>query len=70
MLNSIVLALSDYGNVDSDGFLDTSGSWRNLLVERSEPVFTGIFTAEMVLKIVAMGFFWDKGSYLADPWNV
>ncbi len=24
----------------------------------------------MVFKIVAMGFFWNKGSYLRDTWNI
>ena len=38
-------------------------------VESSEIVFTILFTIEMVVKMVAMGFFWDKGSYLRDPWN-
>jgi len=65
-----VLALSDYSAVDSDGVLDPEDNWRNLLVESSEPFFTGIFTAELVLKVVAMGFFWDPNSYLADPWNM
>jgi len=65
-----VLALSDYTIVDSQNVLKTDGSWRNLLVEGSEPVFTGVFGLEMCMKIIAMGFVWEKGSYLSDPWNV
>ena len=33
-------------------------------------VFLIIYTIEMVLKIIAMGFFMRKHSYLRDPWNV
>ena len=32
--------------------------------------FNIIFAMEAVVKIIAMGFFMDKGSYLTEPWNV
>ena len=32
--------------------------------------FNMIFTCEAVIKIIAMGFFLNKGSYLTEPWNV
>jgi len=67
--NSIVLALTNYSKVNADGTLDTRDPL-NRAVEESEPVFTTLFTLEMVLKIIAMGFIWEKGSYLSDPWNV
>ena len=35
----------------------------------SEHIFTGIYVVEMCMKIIAMGFFYGKGSYLSDPWN-
>lgn len=33
-------------------------------------VFLMIYTVEMILKIIAMGFFMRAHSYLRDPWNV
>ena len=33
-------------------------------------VFLLIYTLEMILKIIAMGFFMRAHSYLRDPWNV
>ncbi|GIM17343.1 hypothetical protein Vretimale_19883, partial [Volvox reticuliferus] len=33
-------------------------------------LYIGIFTAEMVLKTIAMGFLFGNGSYLRDGWNV
>ena len=33
-------------------------------------VFLQIYTLEMVLKIIAMGFFMRAHSYLRDSWNI
>ena len=33
-------------------------------------VFLNIYTLEMVLKIIAMGFFMRAHSYLRDSWNI
>lgn len=33
-------------------------------------IFTGLYTLEMLLKIMGLGFFLDRGSYLRDGWNV
>ncbi len=38
--------------------------------EELEPVFMGIFTMEMAVKILADGFILHKGSYLRNPWNI
>lgn len=62
LLNSIFLGMYDYVHPESD-------TWRNKLVEYSEPFFTTIFTLEAVLKIIAMGFIFEQGCYLRDPWN-
>eukprot|EP00818_Percolomonas_sp_WS_P004657 CAMPEP_0117436504 /NCGR_PEP_ID=MMETSP0759-20121206/1040_1 /TAXON_ID=63605 /ORGANISM="Percolomonas cosmopolitus, Strain WS" /LENGTH=1762 /DNA_ID=CAMNT_0005228103 /DNA_START=105 /DNA_END=5393 /DNA_ORIENTATION=- len=35
-----------------------------------EWVFTGIFTLELVMKVIALGFAFHPGSYLRNPWNV
>jgi len=40
------------------------------LQEELEPVFMGIFTMEMCVKILADGFILHKDSYLRNPWNI
>lgn len=61
VLNAIVLALWDP--------LDPSNSsWRNKLVANSQLVFIIVFTIEMIIRIVAVGFI-GQGSYLSDNWN-
>ena len=68
LLNSVLLALSDYTHADSANQLLDIG-WRNHAVIKSEVFFTVVFTLEAVLKIISMGFAMSKGSYLRDPWN-
>lgn len=41
----------------------------NDLVEKTEIIFTIIYTTEMGLKILARGFIMDNFTYLRDPWN-
>ena len=36
----------------------------------TEPYFLGIFCAEALLKILALGFILHKGSYLRNSWNI
>ncbi|KAF1788746.1 Voltage-dependent channel, four helix bundle domain [Phytophthora cactorum] len=79
--NSIILGLSDFSVVDSelnpsssgkkyqDGILVDAYSFQNHIVEFSELPFTIIFTAECILKIIAMGVH-GRGSYGKDMWNV
>ena len=31
--------------------------------------FNVVFLLEFVIKVIALGFFWGKGSYLRDAWN-
>ncbi|XP_066274287.1 sodium channel protein type 4 subunit alpha-like isoform X2 [Branchiostoma lanceolatum] len=38
-------------------------------IELSEWVFTGIYTLEMLVKVIARGFILTKFTYLRDPWN-
>lgn len=38
--------------------------------EYAEVIFNVLFTAEMSIKIVAMGFITSKGTYLRDGWNL
>ena len=37
--------------------------------EETEKYFLGIFSVEALLKIVALGFVMNKGSYLRSVWN-
>jgi hypothetical protein len=40
------------------------------LITQSEVVFLVIYTIEMALKILGLGFVFNRGSYLRDPWNL
>ena len=40
------------------------------LIEMLDKIFLVIFSIEMILKIIAMGFFMEPHSYLRDPWNI
>ena len=78
-LNSILLALTDYSTLRLDvatsddryGLPDTRAgkSFRNSLQEALDPVFTYIFIAECAVKLISMGFWSHKNSYLRDNWN-
>ncbi|KAJ8559206.1 hypothetical protein ON010_g8243 [Phytophthora cinnamomi] len=82
IMNSIILAMSDFSVVDNklnparkgfafrDGVVVPATSLLNTIVSRSEIPFTSIFTAECLLKILAMGFIRNEGAYLRDSWNV
>ena len=39
------------------------------MLELAAKVYTVIFTVELVLKVVAMGFVKHKNAYMRDPWN-
>lgn len=62
LVNSIFLGLQDYTRPNAD-------IWQNNLVEKSEIVFTSIFTFEALTKIIAMGFICGHKAYLKDAWN-
>jgi hypothetical protein len=42
----------------------------NDLIDYADHIFLGIFTVEMILKVVAKGFFLSKGTYLRDKSNI
>uniref|UniRef100_T1IJS6 EF-hand domain-containing protein n=1 Tax=Strigamia maritima TaxID=126957 RepID=T1IJS6_STRMM len=60
-LSSIALAAED--PVDEE-------SPRNAILEYFDVVFTGVFTVEMVLKVVDLGVIFHPGSYIRDLWNI
>ena len=39
------------------------------LSSKMDYAFNIIFTLEATIKIVSFGFFFDRGSYLREPWN-
>ena len=57
--NCISLAVEDPSLEEPDPF-----------IEGLDMSFLVIFSIEMVLKIIAMGFAWEAHSYLRDPWNI
>ena len=59
VVNSIALALEDPTKDVQAPYL-----------EASEKVFLYIYTLEMVLKILGLGFILNRGSYMRDPWNL
>jgi voltage-dependent calcium channel N type alpha-1B len=61
--NSIVLALNDYKDSQSVGIL-------NQRLNFCGNIFTWIFFAESVIKIIALGLCLSPNSYLRDIWNV
>lgn len=62
IINSLFLTIFDYEHPHER-------SWRNLWVLYSEPFFIVAFSVEAILKIIALGFVLDEGTYLRDPWN-
>ena len=45
-------------------------SARNLILEKFDYVFTGVFAVEMLLKIIDLGVILHPGSYFRDVWNI
>lgn len=60
-LSSMALAAEDPVNEDS--------SW-NLILDRLDYAFTGVFAVEMLLKIIDLGIILHPGSYLREFWNI
>lgn len=64
-MSRVVLIVSPHGKLQN--LKSVSGT---SLQEDLEPWFMGIFTLEMMVKIVADGFILHKNSYLRNPWNI
>jgi hypothetical protein len=63
LLNCVSLSLDSNSPADKDKLLTK-------VINIGDYVFLGIFTLEMVLKIIAMGLVMRPYSYLRDPWNI
>eukprot|EP01038_Epipyxis_sp_PR26KG_P008941 gene8941-12057_t len=68
LINGAFIASSDYGHVDNNNNLISTGSVANTILIQSEIIFTILFTLEMVLKCIAFGFY-GPNSYLSDSWH-
>ena len=62
LVNCVFLAMMEPTKGDDEG--------RNALVNSTEGIFTGLFLAELVIKVVAMGFCLDDLSYMREGWNI
>lgn len=60
--NSMVMAVTDYNDRNNETLY-------NRELERISRIFSYIFIAEFVLKVIAMGFCMHPKSYIRDPWN-
>ncbi|XP_038649454.1 probable voltage-dependent R-type calcium channel subunit alpha-1E [Scyliorhinus canicula] len=59
--SSVALAAEDPINKDSE---------RNQVLKYFDYVFTGVFTFEMVIKMIDIGLIFHEGSYFRDIWNI
>jgi len=57
--NSLKIAMEDPTNEENSAF--------SIIIEN---LFLSLYTLEMLLKIICLGFVLNKGSYLRDPWNI
>uniref|UniRef100_A0A8C2V571 Voltage-dependent N-type calcium channel subunit alpha n=1 Tax=Chinchilla lanigera TaxID=34839 RepID=A0A8C2V571_CHILA len=60
-LSSIALAAEDPVRTDSS---------RNNVLKYMDYIFTGVFTFEMVIKMIDLGLLLHPGSYFRDLWNI
>jgi hypothetical protein len=73
MANAALLAIEDHSPTAVDPVTlspDPERSATNSFVQACEPFFTALFTFEAVVKIIAMGFMVDRGSYMRDGFNI
>ncbi len=59
LANCVTLAMDDPTT-------DVQETWQ----VNSDYTFQALYTAELMLKVMAMGFLFNEGAYLRDPWNV
>nr|CAH0109633.1 unnamed protein product [Daphnia galeata] len=64
----VVISLSSIALAAEDPVEE--GSFRNDILNYFDYAFTGVFTVEMVLKVIDSGIILHQGSYLREIWNV
>ena len=71
----MLIAVTDYTHIHTEGedlgLPKVDGSFRNWFTDFSDfYVCTPAFCAELVLRVIAMGFWSGEEAYLKNPWNV
>ena len=51
-----------------DAMLHPEGTWKSEFIDSCEKVYLGIFTFELLTKVLAYGFLWHPEAYLRDAW--
>ncbi|XP_054271366.1 voltage-dependent calcium channel type A subunit alpha-1-like isoform X7 [Macrosteles quadrilineatus] len=64
----VVIGLSSIALAAEDPVVDNST--RNKVLNYFDHAFTGVFTLEMILKVLDMGIILHPGSYLREFWNI
>ncbi|XP_024882862.1 voltage-dependent calcium channel type A subunit alpha-1 isoform X18 [Temnothorax curvispinosus] len=64
----VVISLSSIALAAEDPV--SEHAWRNEILNYFDYAFTGVFTIEMVLKIIDLGIILHPGSYLREFWNI
>ncbi|XP_046670137.1 voltage-dependent calcium channel type A subunit alpha-1 isoform X3 [Homalodisca vitripennis] len=64
----VVIGLSSIALAAEDPVVDNSV--RNTVLNYFDHAFTGVFTLEMILKVLDMGIILHPGSYLREFWNI
>ncbi|KAG6457067.1 hypothetical protein O3G_MSEX010098 [Manduca sexta] len=64
----VVICMSSAALAAEDPVDEDSG--RNKILNYFDYAFTGVFTVEMLLKIVDLGILFHPGAYLRDLWNI
>ena len=64
------ILLTIFANCICLGVEDPSREEPDPVIELLDQIFLAIFSIEMILKIIAMGFVMEPHSYLRDPWNI
>ena len=73
LANAVVLCMMEPTKLEGRGCASPNAAMRgagNAAIENSELAFTAAFTAEMLIKMIASGVYFEKGAYLRDGWNV
>uniref|UniRef100_A0A7S3G720 Ion transport domain-containing protein n=1 Tax=Palpitomonas bilix TaxID=652834 RepID=A0A7S3G720_9EUKA len=76
IVSSLLLAV-DTPALSSKAYVNVSGEWvfvpehwYRLVLDIVDYFFTGLFTFELVVRVLAMGLVMHKGSYWRDSWNI
>ncbi|CAG9575549.1 unnamed protein product [Danaus chrysippus] len=64
----VVICMSSMALAAEDPVVEESN--RNKVLNYFDYAFTGVFTVEMLLKIVDLGILFHPGAYLRDLWNI